>query len=79
VLSIRHSEDGSLSLSDYAFVISLGTLFVSMIGTTSTILLGWRADRRQSDEFKLKIEQLELQLREARKSNVSSLDQGLIQ
>jgi hypothetical protein len=41
-------------------------MIVSGIGTASTILLGWRADRRQAKEFKLKIEQLELQLQEAR-------------
>lgn len=46
--------------------ISILTLITAMIGTASTILLGWRADARQSQEFKLKIEQLELQLVEAR-------------
>ena len=46
--------------------ISILTLIIATIGTTSTILLGWRADARQSQEFKLKIEQLELQLVEAR-------------
>src|SRR5262245_55233963 len=46
--------------------ISVLTLIVGMVGTASTVLLGWRADRRQSEEFKLKIEQLEFQLAEAR-------------
>jgi hypothetical protein len=46
-------------------------LVVSAIGTTSTILLGWRAERRQSEEFKLKIKQLELQLQETQAKLVS--------
>jgi hypothetical protein len=47
------------------------TLVVSALGTTSTILLGWRAERRQSEEFKLKIKQLELQLQETQAKLVS--------
>jgi membrane-bound ClpP family serine protease len=47
-------------------LISSLTLLIAMIGTTSTIILSWRADRRQSEEFKLKIQQLELELAEAR-------------
>jgi hypothetical protein len=47
-------------------VISFLTFVASARGTTSTILLGWRADRRQSEEFKLKLKQLELQLQEAK-------------
>ena len=46
--------------------ISFLALIVSGIETTSSVLLGWRADRRQSDEFKLKIQQLELQLAETK-------------
>lgn len=42
------------------------TFIVSSIGTASTILLGWRMDRRQAHEAALKIEQLELQVRELR-------------
>jgi hypothetical protein len=52
-------------------LISFFTLVVSAIGTTSTILLGWRAERRQSEEFKLKIKQLELQLQETQAKLVS--------
>lgn len=44
------------------------TSTVALLGTASTILLGWREDRRKSQEFKLKIEQLELQLAVARKT-----------
>jgi hypothetical protein len=45
--------------------ISFFILIASAIGATSAILLGWRAERQQSEEFKLKIKQLELQLQEA--------------
>ena len=48
--------------------ISFLALIVSTVATTSAVLLGWRADRRRSEEFKLKIEQLELQLAEARRN-----------
>jgi hypothetical protein len=51
--------------------ISFFTLIVSAIGATSTILLGWRAERQRSEEFKLKIKQLELQLQEAQAKIVS--------
>jgi hypothetical protein len=51
--------------------ISFFTLIASAIGATSTILLGWHAERQQSQEFKLKIKQLELQLQEARSKIVS--------
>jgi hypothetical protein len=56
---------GAITLS-----ISFLTLLVTVIATSSSILLGWRADRRQSVEYKLKIEQLELQLVEARKKAI---------
>ena len=46
--------------------ISALTLAVSICGTTSSILLGWRAERRQSAEFKLRIEQLERELAASR-------------
>jgi hypothetical protein len=45
---------------------------VNALGTASTVALGWRADQRQAQEFKLKIEQLEMQLAEARAKNVSA-------
>jgi hypothetical protein len=48
--------------------ISSLSMLVALIGTSSTIMLGWRAERRQSAEFKLKIEQLELELAQARKN-----------
>ncbi|MDW3195480.1 MAG: hypothetical protein R8G66_24095 [Cytophagales bacterium] len=35
------------------------TLFISAIGTFSTVFFGWRIDRRQSKELELKIKELE--------------------
>jgi hypothetical protein len=55
-----------------AVVGSALTSLVAMVGTASTVLLGWRSDRRQSQEFRLKIEQLELQLAETRRASASS-------
>jgi hypothetical protein len=54
------------SIGFFTAVISFLGLIVSAVGVYSSVRLGWRADRRQSEEFKLKIEQLELQLAEAR-------------
>jgi hypothetical protein len=51
----------------YALVVSIGAFFVSAFGTASTVILGWRNERRQAAESRLKIEQLELQLAEARR------------
>ena len=48
-------------------VVSTSALIISSLGTASAIMLGWRLERRQAQEFKLKIEQLELELAEARK------------
>jgi hypothetical protein len=50
--------------------VSFITLILSAIGTSSAIILGWRTDRRQTQEFKLKIQQLEMQLAEARATAV---------
>ena len=67
-LAVVQSSD--LSATNYvglfAVLISVVTLIVATVGTAFTIMLGWRADRRQNEEFKLKIEQLELDLDEAR-------------
>jgi hypothetical protein len=54
------------AIAPIAALISGLTLIVATFGTASTILLGWRADKRQNAEFKLKIEQLQLELAEAR-------------
>jgi hypothetical protein len=55
-----------------AVVVSALAFIISSFGTASTIMLGWRSERRQSQEFKLRIEQLELQLIEARAKISSS-------
>jgi hypothetical protein len=47
--------------------VSVVTLVVSALGTASAVTLGWRADRRQSEELKLKIQQMELQIAEMRR------------
>jgi hypothetical protein len=47
-------------------IMSLVAMIVSAVGTTSTVLIGWRSEHRQSEEFKIKIKQLELQLEEAK-------------
>jgi hypothetical protein len=52
-------------------VISSLTFVLSSLSTASTMLLGWRAERRESEEFKLKIKQLELQLQEAEAKVIS--------
>jgi hypothetical protein len=49
-----------------AVILSLITVISATISTVSTIWLAWRAERRSAREFELKIEKLELELREAR-------------
>jgi hypothetical protein len=51
----------------YAVFVSAGALLVSGIGTASSIILGWRNERRQQRESQLRIEQLEAQLTQARR------------
>jgi hypothetical protein len=48
-------------------IIAFLVFVTGAIGTTSTILLGWRADRRQVEELKLKTKELELKLQEKAK------------
>ena len=55
--------------------VSFLALIISALGTASTIMLGWRSERRQADESRLKIEQLELQLAEARAKAAVSREQ----
>jgi len=74
-LAVVQSSD--LSATNYvglfAVLISVVTLIVATVGTASTILLGWRGERRQNEEFKLKIEQLKLDLDEAKAAKASPL------
>lgn len=60
--------DKALQLINWISLVSAVASMVAMLGTASAILLGWRDDRRKTKEFSLKIEQLELQLIEARKA-----------
>jgi hypothetical protein len=60
--------------ADTLAVIAGLTFVVSSVGTASTILPGWRAERRQAQEFQLKIKQLELQVAELTKKNVEKPD-----
>jgi hypothetical protein len=48
----------------YTAIASLIAMIVSMVGTASTMLIGWRSEHRQSEEFKLKNQQLALQIEE---------------
>ena len=49
-----------------ASLVTIGISFLAMMvaamGTSSSILLGWRTDRRLTEEFELKIHQLERKL-----------------
>lgn len=42
--------------------IAAATFFLTLVTSTSTMWLAWRNDRRQSREFEMKIEQLQIQL-----------------
>jgi hypothetical protein len=48
-------ESRGTDLSVYALLVSAGGFFVSLVGTASTIILGWRADRRQQRELASKL------------------------
>lgn len=50
------------TVSLVTFGASLLAMMVAGIGASRSILLGWRADRRQTEEFKLTIKQLERKL-----------------
>jgi hypothetical protein len=49
-----------------ASLVTIGISFLAMMvaamGTSKSILMGWRADRHQTEEFELKIQQLERKL-----------------
>ena len=46
--------------------LTFGALFFTAIGTISTMILGWRSEKRQALESRLKVAQLELELAKAR-------------
>ena len=65
-------HDFAVPIADpVAVYVAISTLVVTTASAISTIWLAWRGDRRQSREFELKIQQLQLQLNEARKSQNS--------
>jgi hypothetical protein len=45
----------SISTADYALFVSTGGFLVSLVGTASTMILGWRTDRRQQRELAQKL------------------------
>jgi hypothetical protein len=61
----------SLDSETKQFFLAVGAFLLTTVSTLSTLWLAWRGDKRQSREFELKIEQLQLQLDEAKKSKVS--------
>lgn len=73
-LSPGEKEDSTWSIPPpiLAILVSFLVFTVSAVGAASTIVLGWRSERRQAQEFKLKIEHLELQLAEARERATKS-------
>jgi hypothetical protein len=54
--------------------ISFLIFIVTSIGTASTVLTSWRNDRRQEREYKLNIQQLELQVEQLRRSTPEKTD-----
>jgi hypothetical protein len=64
-----------LSLPALAVGVSACTLIVSTLGTASSVILGWRGERRQAAEWKLKIQQLELELAAAKAAGRSEAEQ----
>jgi hypothetical protein len=56
-------------------VVSCIGVVIGVIGTSYSILLGWRAERRQTEEAKLKNQQLERQLAET-EAEAKRRDQG---
>ena len=80
-LAINYPESESAliakALANLALIISVLTFCVSAVGMASTVALSWRSDKRQSQESSLKIQQLELQLAEMRKSIEGQSGQGL--
>ena len=56
-------SQGGRVASIATIVTALGT-FTTGMATVSNLLLGWRAEKRQAQEFQLKIKQLEHQVQE---------------
>ena len=52
--------------SNAGLLLGLAALCFTGLGTISSVLLGWRSERRQAAESRLRIAQLELQVAQAR-------------
>ncbi len=72
LLLLLASAAGARAPEDVATIVAITAvtsaliLVITSISTASTILLEWRNDHRQDQETRLKIKQLELQLKEMR-------------
>ena len=64
------SDSFPLNSETKQFFLAVGTLLLTTVSTVSTLWLAWRGDKRQSREFELRIEQLQLQLEETKKTKV---------
>ena len=53
-------------------LIAFISILIALVGVSSTALFGWRADRRRGAKYKLKIEELELQIAETKNKAVGS-------
>ena len=51
----------------------LGALLFTGLGTVSSVILGWRSERRQAAESRLRVAQLELELARTRADAGQSL------
>lgn len=58
-----------------ALITGLSTAFVSLVGTLSTIVFAWRADRRAEREGAMKLIQMQQQIREL-ENRLSESGQG---
>jgi hypothetical protein len=70
-----NSSVAYFAFDDYSQIvtalIALVGLLISTVGTVSTLLFSWRSERRQAQEFLLRIEHLEIELSEARERHSS--------
>jgi H+/gluconate symporter-like permease len=58
---------GPQEIAAIALLVSIAAFVVSFVGTVSTLVLGWRAERREAVESRLRIAQLEKQAADARR------------
>jgi hypothetical protein len=59
--------EGCLTVqSNAGLLLGLGALLFTGLGTISSVILGWRSERRQAAESRLRVAQLELELARAR-------------